>query len=955
MKRISLVAALLFLLGSNSQADGIGWKTYTTEDGLISNWVLAIANDLQGNLWVGTTKGVSMFDGSTWTTYTIENGLNHNYAPAIAIDSSGNVWVAAMNGVSMFNGNKWTYYKTYTPTSTYPVGVAQMMAVAVDSNGNVWVGGHAGGISRFDGSKWTTYTTKNGLANDQVTAICTDSQGNVWLSGYKGIISKFDGARWTIYDKALGQAEINSIASDYLGHVWFGNSLGVRKYDGARWITYTTITTNNGMADNRVRAIAIDAEGNVWIGTVGGGINKFDGTTWTTYDITDGLADNIVRAIAIDSQGNVWVGTERGISKSISAPEIALSATSLSFGDVSVGDSGQLTFSISNNGSADLVVSNISSNKGTFTVNRTSFSISAEQNQTVTITFQPTTIGNQNATLRITSNDYDEGTLTLSVSGNGIGPDIALSTTSVNIGEVAVGSIGNGSFTITNEGKEPLLVSSISSDNVLFTVSLISATIATGNSQIATLTFTPIVTGDQSAKITLSSNDNDEGLLTINVTGIGVVTLSGRVVEDDLGLGGVDLIITGDGIDTTVNSSTDGNFRFSSFVNGTHIIVPYKQYYTFSPDTIEVDVSNADITIGEFIARVSGLHVDSVSCDFASQATVDISYESGIPIAGLNLTLQFNHKAVQVETVKPVGPASSMSVLGLDIAQANQTGSLVISLADFTLSNPLPVGEGTIAEVVFRDVGQIEQVVPLYVKNQSASTPAGVNLPIMSVNGQITILPGTRSCDMNGDSKINIADVITFLLLIRDDPNNPQYDRNDDVLINIADVITLLLDIRDGKCPDASVLLASEGGPGPVTRLEGLSTEDISYVERTVAQMNLTPEQEATFRLALYGEAGVASLPKAFSLAQNTPNPFNPATTISYSVPDGSAVQVSLKVYDIRGRLVRILAEGEHGPGNHSVFWDGRDVIGSHVASGVYLYRLQAGDFVQTRKMVLLK
>ena len=137
--------------------------------------------------------------------------------------------------------------------------------------------------------------------------------------------------------------------------------------------------------------------------------------------------------------------------------------------------------------------------------------------------------------------------------------------------------------------------------------------------------------------------------------------------------------------------------------------------------------------------------------------------------------------------------------------------------------------------------------------------------------------------------------------------------------------------------------------------MEGLTQSDIEYLERMMAQMNLTSEQEAAFRLALYGEAGAARLPKAFSLSQNIPNPFNPSTTISYTVTEGVAVKVALKVYNIRGSLVRTLVDEMREPGKYTMFWDGTDDYGRQLSSGVYLYRMQAGDFTQTRKMVLLK
>ena len=97
------------------------------------------------------------------------------------------------------------------------------------------------------------------------------------------------------------------------------------------------------------------------------------------------------------------------------------------------------------------------------------------------------------------------------------------------------------------------------------------------------------------------------------------------------------------------------------------------------------------------------------------------------------------------------------------------------------------------------------------------------------------------------------------------------------------------------------------------------------------------------------------SLPKAFSLSQNSPNPFNPSTTISYAIPEGESVFTSVLVFSSRGQLVRTLVSGLKGPGNYIVYWDGMDDYGRAVSSGVYFYRIQAGGFVKTRKMILLK
>ena len=99
-----------------------------------------------------------------------------------------------------------------------------------------------------------------------------------------------------------------------------------------------------------------------------------------------------------------------------------------------------------------------------------------------------------------------------------------------------------------------------------------------------------------------------------------------------------------------------------------------------------------------------------------------------------------------------------------------------------------------------------------------------------------------------------------------------------------------------------------------------------------------------------------AKLPKISCLAQNSPNPFNPSTTISYTVASvESLVPVKLEVFNMRGQLIRTLVNELAEPGEYSFFWLGLDDHGKELPSGVYFYRMRAGDFVATRKMVIVK
>ena len=108
--------------------------------------------------------------------------------------------------------------------------------------------------------------------------------------------------------------------------------------------------------------------------------------------------------------------------------------------------------------------------------------------------------------------------------------------------------------------------------------------------------------------------------------------------------------------------------------------------------------------------------------------------------------------------------------------------------------------------------------------------------------------------------------------------------------------------------------------------------------------------------LVKYSESTVAAetiAPMSVALSQNFPNPFNPQTTLSFSLPHQSHVRLS--IYNIAGRLVRTLINEERAAGRYSAAWEGRDNTGGLVASGVYLYRMEAAEFVQTRRMVLLR
>ncbi|MBS1272446.1 MAG: hypothetical protein MAGBODY4_01591 [Candidatus Marinimicrobia bacterium] len=94
--------------------------------------------------------------------------------------------------------------------------------------------------------------------------------------------------------------------------------------------------------------------------------------------------------------------------------------------------------------------------------------------------------------------------------------------------------------------------------------------------------------------------------------------------------------------------------------------------------------------------------------------------------------------------------------------------------------------------------------------------------------------------------------------------------------------------------------------------------------------------------------------PYEYGLSQNYPNPFNPTTNIKFSLADQQPVTIA--IYNVRGQLVNTLMQNQSmQPGSHVINWDGTDKAGNTVGSGIYIYRIQAGDFIKAKKMTLIR
>lgn len=174
------------------------------------------------------------------------------------------------------------------------------------------------------------------------------------------------------------------------------------------------------------------------------------------------------------------------------------------------------------------------------------------------------------------------------------------------------------------------------------------------------------------------------------------------------------------------------------------------------------------------------------------------------------------------------------------------------------------------------------------------------------------------------------------------------------------------LEFDSGKFYVGYTFVTGDSADNPAVSSDGaLNVGGVQYAFASGVWSQLQPGGDMMLRVkvkkdgqpvGISGEGTPSTLPRTFQVHGNFPNPFNPLTVIRYDVPAGDdALAVTVQVFDLAGRVVARLVDETQAPGTHSVRWNGRSDAGETVTSGVYLYRIEVGDNVETRKMVILK
>jgi diguanylate cyclase (GGDEF)-like protein len=309
---------------------------------LANDVVYSLLRDVSGELWIGTNGGGLCKLGSSRRSYEAvsasEGGMPPGKVYAVLIDRRGYLWVGVYNeGIARRDprSGAWRRYRHEegNPRSL-PDDIVNFLRE--DARGDVWAGTN-GGLARYDapsdsfGLMQQAGSRVGSLSSRIVYAMADDPSGGEWIGTFRSGLDYWDRASGRIEHYAheggrgdsLSDDMVTALGRDSEGRLWVGTNRGLDRLEGrdpgkgARFAAYRYDPAKpGGISSDSIRTIFLDSRKILWIGTVGGGLMRYEPETdsFVSYTEADGLPSNIVLRVLEDGAGNLWVATQRGIA-----------------------------------------------------------------------------------------------------------------------------------------------------------------------------------------------------------------------------------------------------------------------------------------------------------------------------------------------------------------------------------------------------------------------------------------------------------------------------------------------------------------------------------------------------------------------------------------------------------------------------------------------------------------
>jgi len=289
------------------------FTTYTAREGLPADAVWALAEGLDGEIWIGTRPGgLSVFRHGAFHTYTTRDGLTSNAVIGLLRDRDANLWIGTEGGgVNRFAGGKIASI----PSRTGGLSNKVIRCLFEDQEGSLWLGTAGGGLFRLKDYPFIERSTREDLPSDVIRTISQDNSGDVWLGTGNGVARIVPGGRVLNYSTKDGFTSdlIWPVVRARNGDLWAGSERGVLHYfrmaDFANPAARRTWTL-----DGAIRMLFEQSDGSIWVATANQ-LVRFRNGQMAVFGTDQGLAADVLTAIADRSGGGFWVGTRRGIQE----------------------------------------------------------------------------------------------------------------------------------------------------------------------------------------------------------------------------------------------------------------------------------------------------------------------------------------------------------------------------------------------------------------------------------------------------------------------------------------------------------------------------------------------------------------------------------------------------------------------------------------------------------------
>ena len=771
--------------------------------------------------------------------------------------------------------------------------------------------------------------------------------------------------------------------------------------------------------------------------------------TFDASGLFGGQYDGNVRIVSNDpANGLIDVAALMNVT---GVPQIATDPMALLFDLVYVGFSADLPLTVTNEGTDQLIVSNISSTNGDFSVSPTNLSLAPFESAVVTVTFAPTEVGTRAGDLVFESNDPDSPT-TVAVSGPALmPPDIATTPTAIEAASLP-GDVRTKILQICNEGSSPL-------DWQLAAAADVTATVIYPAIELEKEAEDPrpgiLGSGgpDAFGYTWVDSNDPAGPVFDwVDISGVGTPMFGSYSDDGNRGPApiGFDFPFYGQTFDE-LRVASNGFISFTAtnapFTNqplpstgapGNLLAVFWDDMVVDPSDGNEVYVYNDGSRCivqfevrriaqsnppyysfqailypnGSIVYQYNGLGSTQNSATIGIQ---NAAGDDGLMVAfnqayvAEGMAIQFSAAPEWLSASPEAGtlqPGECVEVVvtldASDLDAGDYTGSIDIVSNDPDeplLSVPVTFHVGSIDVMADIDPNTLNLTsngrwITARFALPMEYDPADIVLETVSFMGEVPadrmtldtsvdpvvaefkfpraaaeeVLPEGQDVDVFVQGEIR--DTIWFIAtdtirVIR--PRLTAFNEGGDFAAGATTVVTwenpdagdfasneLWFTQDDGET--WTVLATDLTGTQYTWKIPVLDTETarLRVVSYNASEVIGFDTSNVPFTIAS-SATGVDSpvLPRSYELSQNAPNPFNPKTTIEFALPKPGLTQ--LTVYDARGRQIRTLLAEPRDAGYHAVTWDGIDDNGQRVSSGVYFYRLSSGDFVQQKRMVLVK